>query len=144
MLFWTLLSQVYQTLLALAVVTASPKVQASRAMYRHALTILLAYIWIILAIRDLLPLATFHGHSVDDTTDPFLWAILGVLTLVAVVIPLITPQQFDPLEPLVSDFVSRRNFSHVDTPGVKTSQSATNSVSAFCDSFLVVSDYHRT
>lgn len=112
-------------------------------MYRHALTILLAYTWIILAIRDLVPLATFHGYSVDDTTDPFLWAIFGVLTLVAVVIPLITPQQFVPLEPLVSDFVSYRNFSHVDTSGVKTSQSAASSVSAFCDSFLVVSDYHR-
>jgi hypothetical protein len=56
--------------------------------------------------RDLLPLATFTGVPADLSEGRRLWAKIALLFITAVMIPLFTPQQYIPVDPLVSFQVS--------------------------------------
>ncbi|KIJ49985.1 hypothetical protein M422DRAFT_246356 [Sphaerobolus stellatus SS14] len=96
-MFWLSLSFIYQTLLAFGVFISPTGFY--RAVFKLNLTVLLALSWIVLAVRDLTPLCTFHGRPVDDANGGVLWALIATLTFVGVVTPLITPRQYVPVDP---------------------------------------------
>ncbi|KAJ7657296.1 hypothetical protein DFH06DRAFT_1269382 [Mycena polygramma] len=50
--------------------------------------------------RDILPLATVNGVPADLNEGPRLWAKIAVLSITAVIIPLFTPRQYIPIDPL--------------------------------------------
>jgi hypothetical protein len=52
--------------------------------------------------RDLVPLATFTGIPADLSEGLRLWVKIVLLFITAVVIPLCTPRQYIPVDPLVS------------------------------------------
>ena len=56
--------------------------------------------WAVYAYRDLWPLATYHLKPAD-AEDPFVWVKMSVLTLAAVVVPLVTPREYVPINPEV-------------------------------------------
>lgn len=71
-----------------------------RTVFKVNLTVLLILSWIVFAVRDLVPLCTFHGRPVDDNNG-ILWALIVILTIVGIVIPMIMPRQHVPLDPTV-------------------------------------------
>ncbi|KAJ7487075.1 hypothetical protein FB451DRAFT_1337537 [Mycena latifolia] len=50
--------------------------------------------------RDLLPLATFDGVPADLSEGQRMWAEIALLCITAVIIPLFTPRQYIPVDPL--------------------------------------------
>lgn len=64
-------------------------------IFRHHLTAVLLVFWATYIYRDVWPLATYTLTPIDAIEGPILWAKIADLTLVAVVIPLITPRQPD-------------------------------------------------
>ncbi|KAJ6502921.1 P-loop containing nucleoside triphosphate hydrolase protein [Mycena vitilis] len=50
--------------------------------------------------RDILPLATFTGIPADLNEGRRLWAKIAVLSITAVIVPLFTPRQYIPVDPL--------------------------------------------
>ncbi|KAJ7676645.1 P-loop containing nucleoside triphosphate hydrolase protein [Mycena polygramma] len=50
--------------------------------------------------RDILPLATFTGIPADLNEGRKLWAKITVLCITAVIVPLFTPRQYIPVDPL--------------------------------------------
>ncbi|KAJ6504576.1 P-loop containing nucleoside triphosphate hydrolase protein [Mycena vitilis] len=54
----------------------------------------------IYVYRDLLPLATFSGTPVDIAEGRRLWAKIALLFITAVAIPVFTPRQYVPVDPL--------------------------------------------
>ncbi|KIJ48474.1 hypothetical protein M422DRAFT_247819 [Sphaerobolus stellatus SS14] len=96
-MLWLPFAFIYQTLLAFSVVTL-PRGFA-HPVFKLNLTVHLALDWIVLAIRDLAPRCTFHGSPVDDANGGVLWALIATLTVVGVIMPLITPRHYIPVDP---------------------------------------------
>ncbi|KAF8883972.1 hypothetical protein BD779DRAFT_1787388 [Infundibulicybe gibba] len=86
----------YASLLAL--VSISAKARWSRMAARH-LNILLIIILGIYCYRDLFPLATFTRSPLDLKEGWIIWAKILVLTATAVVIPLVVPREYVPVDP---------------------------------------------
>ncbi|KIM25975.1 hypothetical protein M408DRAFT_330768, partial [Serendipita vermifera MAFF 305830] len=85
----------YASILALCTLLL-PK-RARRPANNH-LSLLLLVTWFVYMYRDIWPLATYTLHPVDPnhwTT----WATVGVLTLVGVIVPIITPFEYVPIDP---------------------------------------------
>ena len=72
----------------------------SRLITQHNNLVLLTTFGIY-AYRDIWPLATYSQGPVDISEGPLLWVKLGLLTLVAVMIPLFIPRQYIPVDPKV-------------------------------------------
>ncbi|KAJ7274255.1 P-loop containing nucleoside triphosphate hydrolase protein [Mycena rebaudengoi] len=91
-----LLTYLYASLLAfLSTNTARSRQQ----LIRHANTVLFAA-FAVYAYRDVFPLATFTRVPEDLNEGPILWAKLSLLFVTAVVVPLFTPCQYIPVDPL--------------------------------------------
>ena len=52
--------------------------------------------------RDIWPLATYTENPVDGSEGALLWAKLFVLFTTAVIIPLVVPRQYIPVDPKVN------------------------------------------
>ena len=52
--------------------------------------------------RDLWPLATFTLRPLDEAMGPLLWAEFFVLTIAGVIVPLLVPRQYVPVDIKVS------------------------------------------
>ena len=85
----------------LAFVSLASNLRLSRLVTKHAVTVLLVT-WAVYVYRDLWPLATFTLQPADAAEGAFLWAKVGVLTFGAVLIPLVVPRQYIPVDPKVS------------------------------------------
>ncbi|EJC98975.1 multidrug resistance-associated ABC transporter [Fomitiporia mediterranea MF3/22] len=114
------LTYIYASFLALLAVAVNTR--WAKVANKH-LVCLLLFTWFIFAHRDFWPLATFHLHPLD-LWDELLWVKMIVLTFVAVVIPLVIPRQYVPLDPKnptdvpnpeqTASFISLLSFSFLD------------------------------
>ncbi|KAJ7469587.1 hypothetical protein FB451DRAFT_1368560 [Mycena latifolia] len=73
--------------------------KARNRIIRHVNIVLFAA-FCVYAYRDILPLATFTRIPEDLPEGPKLWAKIALLFVSGVVIPLLTPRQYVPVDPL--------------------------------------------
>ncbi|KAE9402019.1 P-loop containing nucleoside triphosphate hydrolase protein [Gymnopus androsaceus JB14] len=88
--------QIYSTILALGSVLANPR--WSRISIRHLNTILFATLSVY-TYRDIYPLGTYVLTPQDKLEGPLLWVKISLLAVAAVVIPLIVPRKYIPVDP---------------------------------------------
>ncbi|KAJ3557433.1 hypothetical protein NM688_g1472 [Phlebia brevispora] len=70
-----------------------------RAAQVHFNIVLLSA-WFIYAYRDLWPLASYSLEPLDAAEGPILWVKTTLLTLSAVMLPLVTPREYIPYDPM--------------------------------------------
>ncbi|KAH8986104.1 hypothetical protein EDB92DRAFT_1818416 [Lactarius akahatsu] len=90
------LTYLYAAFLALVAVTAW-KVRASVASLH--LSSLLFGTFSVYAYRNIWPLLTFILSPVDAWEGPLLWVKIGLLAFAAIVIPLLVPRKYIPIDP---------------------------------------------
>ncbi|KAJ7758122.1 hypothetical protein DFH07DRAFT_818757 [Mycena maculata] len=93
-----LMSVPYLYVMILASVSISPK-KTRHGIVRHANLVLFATFCVYI-YRDVLPFATFDRTPEDLGEGRLLWAKITLLFITAVVIPVFTPSQYLPLDPL--------------------------------------------
>ncbi|KAJ3509917.1 hypothetical protein NMY22_g16136 [Coprinellus aureogranulatus] len=95
---WSVLAaNVYAFTVALAaILTACPFWRMS--LIRQNISILFAELGVY-AYRDLWPLATYDNEPLDITEGGLMWARLGLLVVTAVIIPLLIPNIYIPVDP---------------------------------------------
>jgi hypothetical protein len=108
------LTQLYATFLALVTVIAR-RVRASVISF-HLSSILLG-IFFVYAYRNVWPLLTFSLTPVDAYEGALLWIKIGLLAFAAIVVPLLVPSQYIPIDPKVK--LSPTSFSISDS-GLRT------------------------
>lgn len=77
----------------------------------HNIVVLLL-VFGVYAYRDLWPLATFNLIPADIAEGPLLWTKISLLTGIAVVIPLISPRPYIPVDPQVRMNLKRKDLSN--------------------------------
>ncbi|KAH9041241.1 hypothetical protein EDB85DRAFT_2139914 [Lactarius pseudohatsudake] len=90
------LTYLYAAFLALVAATAQ-RVRASVASFH--LSSLLLGTFSVYAYRNIWPLLTFTLSPVDAWEGPLLWVRIGLLAFAAIVIPLLVPYQYIPIDP---------------------------------------------
>ena len=90
------LTQLYAAFLALVTVTAQ-RVRASVTSFH--LSSLLLGTFSVYAYRNIWPLLTFTLSPVDAWEGALLWVRIGLLAIAAVVIPLLVPRKYIPIDP---------------------------------------------
>ncbi|KAK0192566.1 hypothetical protein F5146DRAFT_1040501 [Armillaria mellea] len=90
------LTFLYTSLLAIVSVTASKR--WSRIGTHHMNVVLLSTS-AVYVYRDIAPLATFDNIPQDSREGPLLWIKIGTLLFVAIMIPLIIPRKYTPVDP---------------------------------------------
>ena len=90
--------QTYTSLLALLQLTL--KGEQRRLITKHLLLLLLVP-FVIYFQRDLWPLATFSLSPIDGAAGWLTWSRVGLLGFSGVLLPLLTPREYVPLDPLV-------------------------------------------
>ncbi|TDL23375.1 hypothetical protein BD410DRAFT_820769 [Rickenella mellea] len=91
-----LTTYVYASVLALTAAGAPPRQRLHAD--RHLATVLLITFGVF-AYRNVWPLMTFTERPLDCTGGWLLWIKLAILGIVAIVIPLLTPRVYVPLDP---------------------------------------------
>ncbi|KIJ38934.1 hypothetical protein M422DRAFT_33000 [Sphaerobolus stellatus SS14] len=94
----------------------------SQVTRQHAKGVLLVT-FAIYAYRDIWPLATNSGQP-SDSADELLWIKLALLTVISVIIPLVAPRQYVPVDPkepmsepnpeLTASWLSMMTFTFLD------------------------------
>jgi hypothetical protein len=92
-------NQLFASILALVSV-AGRRSYASLASF-HLSSILLITLSVY-AYRDIWPLLTFTLSPADGRDGSLLWAKVSLLAIAGVVIPLVTPRRYVPLDPKAS------------------------------------------
>ncbi|KAF5338427.1 hypothetical protein D9758_012247 [Tetrapyrgos nigripes] len=90
------LTYLYTSLLALISVVARPR--WSRVIIRHLNAVLVA-IFFVYVYRDLYPFVTYTSSPLDRHEGSLLWAKIAVLGFSAVLVPLLIPRQYVPVDP---------------------------------------------
>lgn len=62
---------------------------------------MLLVVWGVYAYRDVWPLLTYTLDPVDGSEGWLIWTKIGVLSYAAVVVPLLIPRQYIPVDPSV-------------------------------------------
>ncbi|KDQ18018.1 hypothetical protein BOTBODRAFT_155037 [Botryobasidium botryosum FD-172 SS1] len=86
----------YTMLLAILSLTIRPRVR--KIINRHLIFLLLST-FAVFVYRNLWPLASFSGVSQDGAAGWITWSRLSILGVAGVVIPLIIPREFVPVNP---------------------------------------------
>ena len=84
----------------LSFVSVAGKAKWSTITSAHLVSILLAP-WTLYVYRDVCPLCTFSLTPMDQAEGWLLWVKIALLTMAAVVIPLIMPRHHIPIDPEV-------------------------------------------
>jgi hypothetical protein len=94
-------SQAANLVLAIAV-AAMRKDSPLRRTLRFTFHTLMLLAWAVYSYRDLYPLITYSKHPLDPEflPQPIVWTRFSLLTIVAVVIPLVQPSQYRPVDPM--------------------------------------------
>ncbi|KAF5375212.1 hypothetical protein D9758_000001 [Tetrapyrgos nigripes] len=90
------LTYLYTSLLALISVVARPR--WSRVIIRHLNAVLVATFFVYV-YRDLYPFVTYTSSPLDRHEGSLLWAKIAVLGFSAVLVPLLIPRQYVPVDP---------------------------------------------
>ncbi|KAH9077606.1 hypothetical protein EDB83DRAFT_2285647 [Lactarius deliciosus] len=90
------LTYLYASLLALFTITAYRECASVTSLH---LSSLLLVTFLVYAYRDIWPLLTFVLSPADEREGILLWLKLGLLAFAAVVIPLVIPRQYVPINP---------------------------------------------
>ncbi|WVQ79115.1 hypothetical protein IAT38_001210 [Cryptococcus sp. DSM 104549] len=88
---------VYTLVFSLLLLTLRPATPLRRHLITHLDTLLFLG-WAVYAYRDFFPLLTFHLDPAD-IANAITWSRLAILTLAAVVLPLIRPRTYVPADP---------------------------------------------
>ncbi|KAJ7274253.1 hypothetical protein C8J57DRAFT_1715119 [Mycena rebaudengoi] len=91
-----ILPELYASLLALL---STNTARSRQRLIRHVNTVLFAA-FAVYTYRDIFPLATFTRVPDDLNEGPLLWVKISLLFVTAVVVPLFTPRQYIPVDPL--------------------------------------------
>ncbi|PCH35576.1 hypothetical protein WOLCODRAFT_80373 [Wolfiporia cocos MD-104 SS10] len=91
-----LATYVYSLALAVVSILSSPSVNV--LVVRHLNAVLLSAL-AIYVYRDVWPLITYTLVPLDADLDRLLWYKIGVLTVAAVVVPLLIPRRYIPFDP---------------------------------------------
>ncbi|KAJ7102323.1 hypothetical protein B0H15DRAFT_943257 [Mycena belliarum] len=83
----------------LAITTVSAKRRWSQVAVKHLNTVLLVTLCVY-AYRDIFPLITYHRVPLDISEGWILWAKSISLVAAAVVVPLLIPRQYIPVDPM--------------------------------------------
>ncbi|TCD68042.1 hypothetical protein EIP91_011586 [Steccherinum ochraceum] len=89
-------SYAYATVLAALSIALSPG-QAT-VVIRH-LSFVMGLTWLTFVARDVLPLATYTMSPVDGDLGAPLWIYIGIMTVPAVIVPLLVPRTYIPYDP---------------------------------------------
>ena len=84
--------QVFCQVLVLALTCLPSRWRNQLKVFRN---IILLATWGVYAYRDIWPLATYDLTPIDEAEGNVLWAKIGLLTLAAIVLPLISPRRTD-------------------------------------------------
>jgi hypothetical protein len=106
------LTQLYVAFLALVTVTAR---KASASFTSSHLSSLLLGTFSVYAYRNIWPLLTFTLTPVDADEGALLWVRIGFLAFAAVVIPVMVPRQYTPIDPKARLALTRSYFWVVDS-----------------------------
>lgn len=90
-------SQLYTLIFSLLLLTLRPATRLRRHIITH-LDSLLLLAFAVYAYRDIWPLFTFNLDPADINT-PVTWARVAILTVSAVLIPLVRPRTYVPVDP---------------------------------------------
>lgn len=82
----------------LGLISVTTKLNHSRAASAHLVVVLLA-LFSVYAHRDLYPLLTFTEEPRDSQEGRLLWAKLVILTMTSIVLPVMCPTQYIPVDP---------------------------------------------
>ncbi|WVO13290.1 hypothetical protein L204_100903 [Cryptococcus depauperatus] len=88
---------VYTLFFSFLLLTLRPATPLRKRLIAH-LDVLLFLAWVIYAYRDLWPLVTYHLKP-TDTNNITTWSRLSILTVSAIVMPLIRPRTYVPADP---------------------------------------------
>ncbi|KAJ3991391.1 hypothetical protein F5050DRAFT_1548971, partial [Lentinula boryana] len=69
-----------------------------RAILTRHLNVVLLVVWIMYGYRDLFPLATLTKAPLDLCKGWALWSEIVILSIVAILIPVLTPQEYIPVD----------------------------------------------
>ncbi|KAJ7283148.1 P-loop containing nucleoside triphosphate hydrolase protein [Mycena rebaudengoi] len=115
------LTYLYASLLALL---STNSTRTRQQLIRHANTVLFVA-FAVYVYRDVFPLATFTRVPEDLHEGPILWAKISLLFATAIVVPLFTPRQYIPVDPLhpmktpnpeqTASIIAATSFPHLDT-----------------------------
>ncbi|KAF9458727.1 P-loop containing nucleoside triphosphate hydrolase protein [Collybia nuda] len=83
---------------ALALISVSTKRRWSNVAAKH-LNVLLLVTFAVYFYRDIFPLMTYNRVPMDISQGWTLWVKIALLTLISVVIPLLIPRQYIPVDP---------------------------------------------
>lgn len=87
----------------LSILAATSRSSIRQTASNHvALLLLLAFS--VYAYRDLIPLCTFTLSPMDGGDGWRLWSRLAILTFAAVLVPLLAPREYVPIDPTVCHF----------------------------------------
>jgi hypothetical protein len=92
------LVQLYAAFLALFTVTAR-RIRASVTSFH--LSSLMLGVFAVYAYRNIWPLLTFTLSPADAYEGALLWVKIGLLAFAAIVVPLLVPRQYIPIDPNV-------------------------------------------
>ena len=67
---------------------------------RHLVLVLLVP-WLVYVYRDVWPLATYYLTPADSAEGSLFWIKFSVLTIAAVIVPLVIPRRYVPYDPEV-------------------------------------------
>lgn len=90
------LTFLYTSLLAIVSVTASKRWSGIGI---HHMNVVLLSTSAVYVHRDIAPLATFDNVPQDSWEGPLLWIKMGILLFIAILIPLIIPREYTPVDP---------------------------------------------
>ena len=84
----------------LAVLVALLHARQNVVIARHLNAVLFSS-WAVYVYRDIWPLATVTLQPLDASEGPLFWIRFALLTLAGVVIPLVIPHPYIPMDPAV-------------------------------------------
>lgn len=103
--------KIYMSILSAAVLLSRDSIQ--HHLRRHA-TFLSILAFAVFAIRDLWPIALYDREPVDGQLGWLLWTRIGLVGYIGLVVPIVLPGVYVPVDPNVSPIYMQPQFSETE------------------------------